>query len=188
MSTSYGLIIELSRNEKLQKYRIFLICLLLLFYFSEKFLNACKTRTSKSPLTAWPTWIGILWKWASMLTKLPGDGECRLALFHTIRNFLVNEFIIFQGCPTKLPSYLGSLLLIRPLYRSWDYAEHFGIYSQLNRKNKTSFFILLNVYVSWIEREKNLISQLSSPKFRYFAGQNGPKDDPIKMNFDKFQM
>ena len=123
MSTSYGLIIELSRNEKLQKFRIFLICLLLLFYFSGKFLNVCKTRTTKSPLTAWPTWIGILWKWASMLTKLPGDGECRLALFHAIRNFLANEFIIFQGYPTKLPSYLGSLLLIHEVQITLNISE-----------------------------------------------------------------
>ena len=74
----------------------------------------------------------ILWKWASMLTKLARDGECRLALFHAIRNFLVNH-IIFQGYLTN-----------------------------------TWFFIFLNVYVSWIEQDKILISQLSPPKFRYF--------------------
>ena len=60
-----------------------------MFFFSEKFLNVCKPRTT-SPLTAWPTWIGILWKWASMLTKLAGDGEYRLAPFHVITNFLAN--------------------------------------------------------------------------------------------------
>ena len=49
-----------------------------------------------SPLTAWPTWIGILWKWAGMLTKLAGDGECRLALLHVIRNFLANEIYHFS--------------------------------------------------------------------------------------------
>ena len=38
----------------------------------------------------------ILWKWASMLTKLAGDGECRLALFHAIRNFLVNDIYNFS--------------------------------------------------------------------------------------------
>ena len=38
------------------------------------------------------TWIGILWKMASMLNKLAGDDECRLAPFHVIRNFLANEF------------------------------------------------------------------------------------------------
>ena len=62
MSTSYGLIIELSMNEKLQKYRMILsqhisylykwlvyllICLLLLcLFFSGKFLNMCKSRTT----------------------------------------------------------------------------------------------------------------------------------------------
>ena len=41
-----------------------------------------------SPSIAWPTWVGILWEWVSMLTKLTGDGEYRLVLFHAIRNFL----------------------------------------------------------------------------------------------------
>ena len=94
-------------------------------------------------------------------------------------------------CLTKLPFYLSSLLhIISSLvshFRSWDYHEHFGIYSQLDRKSKTWFFIFLNVYVSRIEQNKMLISQLSPPKFRYFADQNWPKGDPMKMNFDNFQ-
>ena len=49
-----------------------------------------------SPLKGWPTCIGILWKWATMLTKLAGDGECRLAWFHAIRNFLANEIYNFS--------------------------------------------------------------------------------------------
>ena len=36
------------------------------------------------------------------------------------------------------------------------------------------------MYVSWIKRYKNLISQLSPPKFRYFEDQNRPKGDPWK--------
>ena len=105
--------------------------------------------------------------------------------------FLQMKFIIFQGCPTKLPFYLGSLLhIISSLFshfRSWDYPEHFGIYSQLDRKSKTWFFIFLNVYVSWIEQDKILISQLSPPKFRYFADQNGPKGDPRKWILTNFK-
>ena len=65
-------------------------------------------------------------------------------------------------------------------------SDKFG--SQLERKNKTWFFTLLNVYVSWIERGKILISQLTPPKFRYFADQNGQKEDPMKMNFGNFQI
>ena len=61
------------------------------------------------------------------------------------------------------------------LYRPWDYPENFGICSQLDRKSKTCFFTFLNVYIFWIERDKILISQLSPPKFRYFADQNGSK-------------
>ena len=63
--------------------------------------------------------------------------------------FLQMKFITFQGCPTKIPFYLGSLLhIISSLFnhfRSWDYPEHYGIYSQLNRKSKTWLFIFPNV-------------------------------------------
>ena len=158
------------------------------YFFSGKFLNVRKPRTKTSLLTAWTTWIDILWKWASMLTKLAGDSKCRLALFHAIRNFLSNEIYHFSRLSHQTNFLLEqpaayNELLIKPLYRSWDYSEHFGIHSQLNRESKTCFCIFLSVYVSWIERDKNLISQLSPSKFRYFADQNGPKVDPIKMNF-----
>ena len=106
--------------------------------------------------------------------------------------FLQMKFILFQGCPTKLPFYLGSLLhIISSLFshfRSWDYPEHFGIYFQLNRKSKKPGFSFSPRCVSWIEQDKILISQLSPPKFRYFSSQNGPKADPMKMDFDSFQM
>ena len=113
--------------------------------------------------------------------------------------FLQMKFIIFQGCSAKLPFYLKiaflliwqpspyNQLLIQSLYRSWDYPEHFEIYSQLHRKSKTCFFIFLSVYLSWIEWDKNLISQLLPPKFRYFAYQNGPKGDPRKWILTNFK-
>ena len=66
-------------------------------------------------------------------------------------------------------------------------SDKFG--SQLNRKSKIWFFTFLNVYVSWIERGKFLISQFTPPKFRYFADQNRRKEDLMKINFDNnFQM
>ena len=71
------------------------------------FLNVCKPRTTTSPLTAWPTWIGILWKWASMFTNLAGDGECTPALFHVIRNFLANEICHFSRLSHQTTFYLG---------------------------------------------------------------------------------
>ena len=143
--------------------------------------------------TSYGSWIGILWQWASMLTKLARDGECRLALFHAIRSFLANEMYHFSRLSHQTTFLLGqpapyNQLLIQPLNRSWDYPEHFRIYSQLDRKNKAWFFIFLNVYVSWIKQDKILISQLSPPKFKSFADQNGLKGDTMKMNFDKFQM
>ena len=65
-------------------------------------------------------------------------------------------------------------------------SDKFG--SQLDRKIKIWFFTFLNVYVSWVERDKILISQLSPPKFWYFADQNGSKGDSMQMNFDDLQI
>ena len=71
-----------------------------MFIFSSvKFLNMCKPRTD------WPTSIGILWKWASKLTELYGDDECRLARFHLIRDFLAKEIYHFS----KLSHQTGCL-------------------------------------------------------------------------------
>ena len=60
-------------------------------------------------------------------------------------------------------------------------SDKFG--SQLDRKSKTFFFIFLNVYVSWNEWDKIMISQLSPAKFRYFSDQSGPKGDFMEMNY-----
>ena len=131
MSTSYCLITELLRYEKLQKYRIipsqhtgylhkwwstfwYVYCCYLNPFFG-KFVNVCKPRTTTcileqqnlSPLSVWPTWIGILWKWASMFTKLAGVGECTPALFHVIRNFLANEICHFSRLSHQTTFYLG---------------------------------------------------------------------------------
>ena len=65
-------------------------------------------------------------------------------------------------------------------------SDKFG--SQLEKKKKTCFFTFVNVYVFWMEQEKILISQLTPPKFRYLADQNGRKEDPMKMNFGNFQI
>ena len=65
-------------------------------------------------------------------------------------------------------------------------SDKFG--SQLERKSKTWFFTFLNMYVSWTEWDKILIPQLIPPKFRYFADQNGRKEDPMKMNFANFEI
>ena len=65
-------------------------------------------------------------------------------------------------------------------------SEKFG--SQRKRKSKTYFFTFLNVYASWIKRDKILISQPMPPKFTYFADQHERKADPMKMNFGNFQI
>ena len=73
-----------------------------------------------SPMTAWLTWIGILWKWASMLTKLAGDGVCKLALFHGIKNVLANEIYHLSRLSHQTTFLIGqpashNQLLIQPL-------------------------------------------------------------------------
>ena len=77
------------------------------YFFSGKFLNVCKPRGTTSPLTALSTWTGILWKWTSMLTKLGGDGECSLALFHASRIFLANEIYCFSRLSQQTAFLLG---------------------------------------------------------------------------------
>ena len=45
-----------------------------MFIFFWEIPKYVQAKNSISPLTAWPTWVGILWK-GSMLTKLAGYGE-----------------------------------------------------------------------------------------------------------------
>ena len=131
-------------------------------------------------------WLAWLPSWLGMMNA---------GWLHSIRSqFSCKWILTFLKAvpPSTLPFYLGSLLLIiislSSHFRSWDYPKNVGIYSQLDRRGKSWYFTFLNVYVSWTERDKILISQLSPPKFRYFADQNGPKGDHMKMNFDNFQM
>ena len=93
--------------------------------------------------------LNILWKIFS--------SQILLAPFHTV--FFQMKFFKAVS-PNRLPFYLGSLLhIISSLsrhFRSWEYPENFGIYSQLDGKSKTWFFNFLNMYVCWIERDKIL--------------------------------
>ena len=50
--------------------------------------------------------------------------------------------------------------------------EIWQIWFPTRLESKTWFFILFNVYVSWIERVKILISHLSPQKFKYLTDQN----------------
>ena len=84
-------------------------------------------------------------------------------------------------------------ILVSFLWCHWFYAGFLNVIdheiekSKLDRKIKTWFFTFLNVHVSWIKQNKILISQLSVPKFRYFADQNRQKGGPMKINFDNFR-
>ena len=132
------------------------------YFFCGEFLNVCMPRTTyplwlpgPPGLALYGSRLACLPSWLRMLNV---GWLCSMQSDH----FLQMKFIIFQGCPTKPPFLLSSLFhIINFLYchfRSWDYPEHFGIYSQRDRKSKTWFFIFLNVYISWIEREKILFS------------------------------
>ena len=48
-----------------------------IFFLGNSYMCASLEQQCR-PLTDWPTWIDILWKWAGMLIKLAGDGECRV--------------------------------------------------------------------------------------------------------------
>ena len=63
----------------------------------------------------------------------------------------------------------------------------FGIYSQLERKSKTWLFYFPQCVCFLNRTGQNPNPQLSPPKFRYFADQNGPKG-PHKTNFGNFQI
>ena len=106
VSTSCGLIIEFSRNEKLQLSRESFCLSILTIYTNDWFpfwhVYCChvyfffckipKYVQARNGL-AHLDWHFI--EWASMLTKQAGDDECRLSRFHRIRNFLANEIYHF---------------------------------------------------------------------------------------------
>ena len=123
MSTSCGLIIEFSRNEKLQLSRESFCLSILTIYTNDWFpfwhVYCChvyfffckipKYVQARNGL-AHLDWHFI--EWASMLTKQAGDDECRLSRFHRIRNFLANEILsFFKAVPSnRLAFYLASPL------------------------------------------------------------------------------
>ena len=72
-----------------------------MFSFSSgRFLNVCQ------PRMGWGTSIGIFWKWASKLTELAGNGECRLAWLYLIRNFLAYEISHFSRLSLQTGCFL----------------------------------------------------------------------------------
>ena len=111
--------------------------------------------------TCLPSWLGMGMVYPAWLYSM------------WLEIFLQMKYMILQSCSTKVLFNLGSLLHI--------ISSLFSHFIQLNRKIRALFFIFPNLYVSWIERDKILISQLSPKKFGYFADQNWPKAVPMKM-------
>ena len=148
-------------------------------FFSGKFLDVSKTRTTTYLLWQ-PSPPGLAF-YGSGLACLPSW----LGMVNAIRNFFGDEIC----CPTKLPFYLGSLLhIISSLFshfRSWDYQEHFGIFSQLNRKSKTWFFILPKVcFLKRTGENPNLTAFTS--KIQIFLKTEWTKSMPHEKEFWQF--
>ena len=116
MSASYALITELSRNEKLQKYRIILsqhtnylhkwlvhmFTAAMFIFFPPRFLNMCKP---------WTTFY-LLWRTGPPWFAFYGSGLA-LGWLSSMRSeiFLRMKSIIFQGCPTKQATFFIEIAL-----------------------------------------------------------------------------
>ena len=96
-----------------------------IYFFSGKFLNVRRARSTTYPLRQ-PGPPGLDF-YGSELACLPSClGMVYAGWLYSMRSeiFLQMKLIIFQGCPTKLPFYVGSLLHIISFlfsyFRSWD--------------------------------------------------------------------
>ena len=78
----------------------------------------------------------------------------------------INAYLLTWNDPTRFDKVTDHEITLKILKFMLNLIE----------KVNPDFFIFLNVYVSRFKRDKILISQLSSPNFRYFAGQNGPTE------------
>ena len=132
--------------------------------------------------------IGLLKKFQYLQTTVPIQQA----------DLLDNVMIKISGCNDnnflnqKIVSYCPNIYniqknLITQKCMSTMKSEKFG--SQLEWKSETWFFTFLHVYVSWIEQDKILISQLFPPKLTYFVQtRKDQKWDPMKRNFDIFEI
>ena len=126
MSTSYGLIIELSRNEKQQEYRIILsqhtiytdswttfdMFTAAMFIFFCEILNMCRPRTTFY-LLWWAGPFGLAFYGsgpACLLSRLLMVNAGWLGFIQS-EIFLQIKFIIFQGCSTKQAAFLPGQLV-----------------------------------------------------------------------------
>ena len=124
MSTSYGLIIELSRNKKLQKCRLTLpkytnfshkwlvllnlTCSLLpCLFFSMRFLNMCKPGTIFH-LLWWTEPTGLAFYGSGSACLLSWLGMVNAGWLGSMQSeiFLMMKLIIFQVCSTKQAAFL----------------------------------------------------------------------------------
>ena len=127
MSTSYGLIIEFSRNEKH------------VYFFLCEFINMCK------PSTGWSTSIDILW---SGLACLPSWlGMVNTGWLGLIRSeiFLQMKFIVFKAVlSNRLPFYFGS-----PLHVISSLFSHFCLFQNANLRKitKLGFWNLKSIFL-----------------------------------------
>ena len=65
-------------------------------------------------------------------------------------------------------------------------SDKFG--SQIDKKSKTWFFTLPNMYVSWMEQEKFWSHSFHLQHSGSLQTKIDQRGDPTKMNFDNFQL
>ena len=127
-----------------------------------------------SPLTSWPNWLAFYgselacllagWRYWMQAGSIPCDQK-----FTCKWKKMFFKAVTSNSLAVHLVSTLHIISSLFIHFKSWDYPENFGIYSQLVRKIKAWPFTFFNAYFSWIERDKIFMSQLSIRKFRYFA-------------------
>ena len=62
------------------------------------------------------------------------------------------------------------------------------VLNSIKKVKSVFFFIFFDFYVSWIKRDKILISQLSPSNSRILQTRIDQRGDPIKTNFEIFQI
>ena len=158
------------------------------YFFCGKFLNMCMPRTTTYPLwqpgppglTFYGSGLACLSSWMGMVNA---DWLCSMRS----EVFLQIKFITFKGCPTKLHffSLLHIISFLFCHFRSWDYPEHFGIYSQLNRKSKTWLFISPKVFFLNRTGENPNLTAFTS-KIQIFLKPEWNKSRPHENEFWQF--
>ena len=156
------------------------------YFFSGKFLNMCKPRTTTCSLwqpgppglafygsgsACLTSWVGMVS--AGWLCSMRSETSCKWNLS------------FFKAVSPNLGSLFHIISSLFSNFRSWDYPEHFQIYSQLSRKSNLVFHFPQCVYfLNWTEQNPNLIAFTS--KIQVFCRPEWIKGWPHENEFWQF--